>query len=129
LKLSCRPLFAASSSVDVFPLIHAGRGTDPSQVSGPEAERLAAGYIDPPELDESNSVALRFPAVPLGFCWETGISSRAQVGCWPDTCALAVPSNATFFFWATISSLSYRSMFGDSSSKWALKGKIFFVAI
>jgi hypothetical protein len=40
------------------------------------------------------------------FCWEIWVSSRAESGCCPDPCALADASVvASFFFWATISSL------------------------
>jgi hypothetical protein len=52
-----------------FPVTGAGRGAAPGPDSGPGAERLAAGSIEPPELDESNSVALRL--LVLGFCWKT----------------------------------------------------------
>jgi hypothetical protein len=52
---------------------------DPVPDSGPGAGRLATGSIEPPEMDESSSVALHLPALALGFCWETGglLLSRA----------------------------------------------------
>jgi hypothetical protein len=53
------------------PLTDAGRGVDPAPDSGLEAERLAARSIEPPELDESNSVVLHLPAVVLGFCYKS----------------------------------------------------------
>jgi hypothetical protein len=103
-----------------FALASAGRGADPVPDSGPGAGRLAASSIELPELDESSSVALRLPAVALGFCWEIGFCSRAEPGCWSDPCALADASPAAFFFWATIFSFSCLSMFGYSS-RWALR--------
>jgi hypothetical protein len=100
--------------VEVLPFTGAGRGADPVRDSGPGAGRLAAGSIEPPNVDGSSSVALCLPAVALGFCWETGVSSGAEPDCLPDPCAFADISAAAFF-WATISSFSYLSMLGYSS--------------
>jgi hypothetical protein len=41
-----------------LPFACAGRGADPAPDSGPGAGRLVAGSMEPPESDESNSLAL-----------------------------------------------------------------------
>jgi hypothetical protein len=48
------------------PLACVGRGADPAPGTGPGAWRLVAGSIEPPESDESNSLALRLPAAARG---------------------------------------------------------------
>jgi hypothetical protein len=53
------------------PFACADRGADPAPDCGPGAGRLAAGSIEPPELEESNSLALRLPAVAPGAFWES----------------------------------------------------------
>jgi hypothetical protein len=88
--------------VEVLPFAGAARGAELVPDSGPGSGRIADGCIEPPELDESTSVSLRLPAVSLGFCWETGVSSRSEPVCWSDTCALADASAAAFLFWAAI---------------------------
>jgi hypothetical protein len=52
-----------------FPFACAGRGADPAPDSGPGALRLMACSIEPPESDESNSLALRLPALARGAFW------------------------------------------------------------
>jgi hypothetical protein len=46
----------------------------------PGAGRLVAGSMEPPESDESNSLALRLPAVARGVLWETEVSPRGRAG-------------------------------------------------
>jgi hypothetical protein len=58
----------------------ADRGADSAPDCGPGAGRLAAGYIEPPELEESNSLALRLPAVAPGAFWESVASSPSRAG-------------------------------------------------
>jgi hypothetical protein len=72
-------------------------GDDHAPDSALGAGRLAVCSIEPPELDESNSVALCLPTVVLGSFWDTGVSS-------PDLCALVDASASVFlFFWAMMS--------------------------
>jgi hypothetical protein len=58
-----------------------GTGADPAPGIGPGAGHLMAGSIEPPESDESNSLALRFPTVALGaVCGRVGASYLGTVG-------------------------------------------------
>jgi hypothetical protein len=64
-----------------LPFACAGRGAYPTPDSGPVAGCLVAGSIEPPESDESNSLALRLPTVARGAFWETEVSTwQGRVG-------------------------------------------------
>jgi hypothetical protein len=56
------------------------RGTRPD--NGPGAGRLVGGSIEPPESDESKSLALCLPAAGLRAFWETAVPPPpAEPGC------------------------------------------------
>jgi hypothetical protein len=66
---------------------------DLAQGIGPGAGRLVAGSMEPPESDESNSLALRLPTAARGaVCRRAWASSLGTVGRSPDPFALAVAS-------------------------------------
>jgi hypothetical protein len=67
-----------------LPFACAGRGADPAPDNGPGAGRLVAGSMEPSESDESNSLALRLPAVARGAFWETEVSPPGRAG-WAPT--------------------------------------------
>jgi hypothetical protein len=132
------------SVVDLLAVIHGlyARGSegslclcrqrpDPAPDSGPGAGRLAAGSIEPLELEESNSLALRLPALAPGAFWESVASPPPAepgwrsldwpVGCFPDPCALADASAPLLFFSAMTYRFSCRKNVGDRSPRLALQ--------
>jgi hypothetical protein len=66
-----------------LPFACVGRGADPAPDNGPGAGRLVAGCMEPPEPDESNSLALRLPTVARGVFWETEVSPLGRAGLAP----------------------------------------------
>jgi hypothetical protein len=112
------------------PFACAGRGADTSPDHDPGAERLVAGSMEPPESDESYSLALRLLAVVRGAFWETEVSPPAGPGWrplgWPvrrssDHLDLAAASASLIFFPATMSRFSCRKTAGDSWPRWAFR--------
>jgi hypothetical protein len=126
--LSCRPLDAACSPVDFAstcvggPLACVGRGADPAPGIGLGAGRLVAGSIEPPESDESNSLALHLTTVAQGaVCRSAGASSLGTVGRSPEPFALAV---ATASLLRRSWRMSRRNCLGavaGNSARWALR--------
>jgi hypothetical protein len=83
-----------------------GRGADPTPGFGPEAWRLVAVYNEPPESEESNSLALRLPSAARGAVSRSaGASSLGTVDRWPDSFALANASASLLRLSWSLSSL------------------------
>jgi hypothetical protein len=135
-QLSCRPLNAACSPMEAvgkttgpwaeLSFASAGRGAE----NGSGAGRFVEGSMQPPESDESNSLALRLPAVARGAFRETEVSRPAEpgwrplgwpVGRSPDPLALAAASASLLFFSATMSCFSYRQTAADCKPSWTFR--------
>jgi hypothetical protein len=86
-----------------LPFACAGRCADPAPDNDPGVGRLVAGSMEPPESDESNSLALRLPTVARGALWGTEVPPPVEpgwrplgwpVGRSPDPLALAAASSS-----------------------------------
>jgi hypothetical protein len=109
-----------------LPFAYAGRSSDPAPDIGPVAGRLVAGSIEPPESDESISLALHLPAAAVGAFSETAISPpppRAKSGLRPpdwqlgrsrDPLTLAADAASLLFFSAVMSCFSCRKTAGTA---------------
>jgi hypothetical protein len=101
---------------------------------GPGAGRLAAGSIEPPEMEESKSLALHLPAVAPGAFLESVASPPPAepgwrtldwpVGCLPDLCTLADASALLLFFSAILSSFSCRKKYDLSRASQTVRPSV-----
>jgi hypothetical protein len=98
-----------------------GRGADPTPGFGPEAGRLVACSNEPPESEESNSLALRLPTAARGaVCRSAGASSLWTLDRSPDPFALADASASLFRLSWSMSRLNCLSAFAGNSTRWTL---------
>jgi hypothetical protein len=104
------------------PLGLCGQGRGSYSGFGLEAGRLVACSNEPPESEESNSLALRFHTDARGaVCRSAGASSLGTADRWPEPFELADASASLFRLSWSISRLNCLSALAGNSTMWAFR--------